>query len=368
MKIGIFHYWLVAWRGGEKVLAEIVKSVPTGDLWTHVSNIEVCERVGYEPDDVHHTCFSWLPVPQKTYKIFSPLCYLAAVFTPSRKYDLILSSESGPIKGLRKGKKSVHVCYCHSPFRILWVSLDWYRGTLGIWRYLFGVLRWPLRLVDRWSARSVDLFIANSTYIRDRIARVYGRESIVIHPPVDLDRFYVSEKKGDYFLWLGELVSYKRPDLVVEAFNKNGLPLVVAGQGELLQELKSSAAANVSFTGRVSDEKLPELLSRAQALLYAGVEDFGIVFVEALASGTPVIALAEGGVKDIVTDGTSGILFNDQSFDGLNNAIERFHEYKNSFRPEKLRDSAERFRSERFRNEFREAINRELTRKGCHNV
>jgi len=179
-----------------------------------------------------------------------------------------------------------------------------------------------------------------------------------------VDRFGISEDKSDYFLWLGELVSYKRPDLVIAAFNRNHLPLKVIGQGAMLEKLKIDSAENIQFLERVSDDELPSLLSRARALVFGGVEDFGIVFVEALASGTPIIAYREGGVLDIVEDGLSGVLFDEQSVAGLLKGMDKFFAVEKEFDAQELNRRAQQFRPERFREEFMAVVNAELEKRG----
>jgi glycosyltransferase involved in cell wall biosynthesis len=359
----LLHYWLISLRGGEKVLTEIARVLRPERCYAHLADPAVVSRLNLGCT-VETSLFSRIPLARKLYKVLFALMYPAAFLLPTRDADLIVSSESGPIKGVRKRRGALHVCYCHSPFRILWAPARWYRPVLGPLWWLLPMLRWPLRWVDRLSARSVDVFVANSSYIRERIRHAYGRDAVVIHPPVDVQRFRPGGRKDDYFLWLGELVSYKRPDLVVSAFSRNGLPLKVVGSGEMLSHLQAHASPNVEFLERVADEAVPELLAGARALVFGGVEDFGIVFVEALASGTPVIACREGGVLDIVEDGQSGILFDEQTVEGLQMALEEFIGRESQFDPQQLASAAVRFRPERFREEFRALLDAELARRG----
>jgi glycosyltransferase involved in cell wall biosynthesis len=359
----LLHYWLVSFRGGERVLKEIHSVIKPKCAYSHLIDKNVVEKTGLTCE-VKESAFARLPFARRLYKILFPFMYIASYMIPTSHAELIVSSESGSIKGVRKKAGSVHVCYCHSPFRILWAPWEWYRPRLGAYARMLPIFRWPLRIIDKLTARSVDLFIANSSYIQKRIMRAYGRNSIVIYPPVDVERFEPVDKKGNYFLWLGELVSYKRPDLVVEAFNRNQIPLKVIGRGEMLDKLKSEAASNIEFLERVSDEELPALLARARGLVFAGVEDFGIVFVEALASGTPVIAYKKGGVLDIVVEGETGVFFNEQTVDGLQNGIEEFTTNEAAFDPVKLSQSVQKFKPERFREEFVTAVNIELKKQG----
>ena len=359
----LLHYWFISNRGGERVLAEIARLIKPNFCYTHLLDTEIISGLGLDCD-VNESAYASIPFARRAYKLLFPFMYLASVLLPVKSADLIISSESGPIKGVRKRTGAIHICYCHSPLRILWVPVLWYKPVLGKMAYILPLLRWPLRLIDKLTARSVDCFIANSTYIQKRISRAYGRSSVVIHPPVDVDRFGISENKGDYFLWLGELVSYKRPDLVIEAFSRNRLPLKVIGQGPMLEKLKIDSAENIQFLERVSDDELPLLLSRARALVFGGIEDFGIVFVEALASGTPIIAYREGGVLDIVEDGLSGVLFDEQSVAGLLKGMDKFLAVETGFDAQELNLRAQKFRPERFREEFMGVVNAELEKRG----
>ena len=185
LKIRLLHYWLVSYRGGEHVLREISLLVRPDECYAHLVEPDVAKKIN--PNcSFRETCYASLPFARRAYKVLFPFMYLASYLLPISSVDLLISSESGPVKGVRKKKGSLHICYCHSPFRILWAPATWYRPVMGVFCRLLPLLRWPLRLIDRFTARSVDCFIANSRYIQERIAKAYGRSSVVIHPPVDV--------------------------------------------------------------------------------------------------------------------------------------------------------------------------------------
>lgn len=359
MKTALIHYWLVNNRGGEKVLAKLAELFSDADIFTHV----------YDPDampqeitrrSVRTTFINRLPFAKKLYQSYLPLMPLALRRLNLSGYDLIISCESGPAKGICKPKGSLHICYCHTPMRYLWDMADDYFKSASLLKKAGMKLLMPaLRRWDLWSSTQVDHFVANSRFVADRIRRVYGREATVIYPPVDVARFSVRERSPqDFYLFAGQLTAYKRAYLAVEAFNRLGKRLVVAGDGEQLESLKHlvscishPASQNIEFLGRVSDEKLNELYSTCRALIFPGIEDFGIVPVEAQAAGAPVIAFRAGGVLETVRENETGIFFAEPSADALIKAVERFE--MRSFDAAICRTHAQKFSAERFRTEFR---------------
>jgi glycosyltransferase involved in cell wall biosynthesis len=355
MKTALIHYWLVNDRGGEKVLAELAKMFPDADLFTHV----------YDPDSmpvsikcmkVRTTFIQKLPFAKKLYKNYLPLMPWALRRLDLSGYDLIISSESGPAKGIRKPKNAVHICYCHTPMRYLWDMSGEYAHTASLLQKIGMKLFLPaLRKWDSWSATQVDHFIANSQFVAERIKRIYNREAAVIYPPVDVAHFAaIKRDPQDFYLFFGQLTTYKRADLAVETIAKLGLKLIVAGAGDELKKLETLnselGTQNISFLGRVSDEKRDQLYSQAKALIFPGIEDFGIIPVEAQAAGCPVIAFGQGGALETVVDGKTGLFFNEPTADSLINAVTRCETM--TFDPAVCRDNAQRFSADRFRSEF----------------
>jgi glycosyltransferase involved in cell wall biosynthesis len=348
MRCAIVHYWLLNMRGGEKVVEALCRLLPDADIFT----------LFYEPARVsetirrHRVQASFLQSFRKGYRSLLPLMPLALESFDLREYDLVISSESGPAKGVITSSNARHVCYCHTPMRYLWDMYPAYRNewTQAGWkRALMTPFANYLRLWDYASAARVDEFVANSENVRRRIWKTYRRESRAIRPPVAVENFYWRAPE-DYYLIVSELVPYKRVDAAVRAFNRNGRRLRVVGDGPEYKTLKRSAAANVEFCGRVTDEDLRELYARCQAFLMPGEEDFGIAAVEALASGKPVIALARGGALEIVPE-FGGLLYDEP--EGLLQAIERWDELADEFDPRALQVYAARFSETEFARQMR---------------
>ena len=347
MKTALIHYWLVNDRGGEKVVAELVRLFPEADLFTHVYDPSAVPE-SIRRLNIRTTFIQKLPFAKKLYKNYLPLMPLALWRLDLSGYDLIISSESGPAKGIRKPKGAVHICYCHTPMRYLWDLSDEYAQNASILQKLgMKLLRSPLRKWDVWSASQVDHFIANSQFVADRIKRIYNREATVIYPPVDTEHFAaIKRDPQDFYLFFGQLTAYKRADLAVQAFNRLGKRLVVAGTGECFQTLEKMAGPNIEFLGRVSDEQRDELYSQAKALVFPGIEDFGIIPVEAQAAGCPVIAFRAGGALETVIENETGVFFDEPTEDSLINAVCLFE--KLEFNGSACRINAARFSAEQF--------------------
>lgn len=356
-RVAIVHYWFVSARGGEKVVQSLLKLYPEADVYTHVFDEEVFPEISRK-HRVIRSFISRLPRATRFYQKFLPLMPLALEQLDLRDYDLVISSESGPAKGVLTRPDALHVCYCHSPMRYLWDMYHDYRETAGLLtRSLMLPLTHYLRLWDRLSADRVDHFIANSGFIARRIRKFYRREAIVIHPPVDIERFEVVFSKQDYFVLLGQLTAYKRPDLAVEAFRS--MPekrLKVLGDGEMVEKLRATAPDNVEFLGRAPDDEVKQTLQNARALIFPGVEDFGIVPVEAMACGTPVIAYGRGGVTESVIDNETGLFFYEQTPAALEETLRRFDGWESTIDRGALRQRAESFAEPKFRQRVSDAI------------
>lgn len=338
MRSAIVHYWLLNMRGGEKVVEALCRLLPDADIFT----------LFYDPDRVsetvraHRVRASFLQPLRKQYRSLLPLMPLALESLDLREYDLVISSESGPAKGVITSSRARHLCYCHTPMRYLWDMYPAYRNewTRSRWkRALMMPLANYLRLWDSASAARVDEFVANSENVRRRIWKTYRREAHVVRPPVSVETFYWRPPE-DYYLIVSELVPYKRVDAAVRACNQNGRRLRVVGDGPEYKALRRAAAANIEFCGRVPDEDLRDLYARCRAFLMPGEEDFGITAVEALASGKPVIALARGGALEIVP-AFGGLLYDE--LDGLVQAIERWDAFEPGLDPRALQAHAAQF-------------------------
>lgn len=363
MKVAIVHFWLVGMRGGEKVVEALLDIYPQADVFAHV-----VDYGAISPKIAGHvkgcTFIGRLPLAKRWYQSYLPFMPLALEQIDLRGYDLVISSESGPAKGVIVDPDALHVCYCHSPMRYVWDMYHDYRERAGWLKRLFmPLLMHYLRIWDVSSAQRVSVFVANSRYVRSRIRQYYNRGADVIFPPVAVDDFKIVSDKESYFLLVGELVSYKRADLAIKAFVANGRHLKVVGGGEQFKELQCLASPNVEMLGKVGFDELKQLYARAQALIFPGVEDFGMVPVEAMASGTPVIAYAKGGALDTVQDGVSGLLFREQSIESLNGAVERFESGVHEFKPERLREYARQFDKRRFTEKIADFISDKMAQK-----
>ncbi len=363
MKVAIVHYWLVGMRGGEKVIEALCEMYPQADIFTHVYVPEaVSDRI--RQHRIIPTFINSLPRAARMYKTYLPLMPLALEQLDLRGYDLVISSESGPSKGIITSSDALHVCYCHTPMRYIWNMYHEYRSTAGrVTRLLMPPLAHYLRMWDVTSAARVDTFVANSATVARRIRRYYGADSVVIHPPVDTSAFSIapSSELGDYYLMAGELVSYKRPDLAVRAFNEMKLKLVVIGGGEMLDEVRRLAGPTVTVLGSQPFDVLKQHYARCQALIFPGEEDFGMVPVEAMASGRPVVAFGRGGATETVKDGVSGTFFTDQSVDAISAAVKSLAAIE--IDPEKIAAHANQFGRDQFFQKMRGHIDRLLVER-----
>ena len=351
-QITLLHYWLVSHRGGEAVLAALAELFPGAPVHTHVQDPALTvELLPGHP--IHTSLIARLPWARRLYQSYLPLMPWACELLDLSDYDLVISSESGPIKGVVTRPDALHLCYCHSPMRYVWdLAVDYNRRARGPKRWLHALLLPWLRQWDRLSADRVDHFVANSQFVAQRIRKVYRREATVIHPPVDTDYFVPSsEPPQDFYLLVGQLVLYKRADLAVEACSRAGRPLVVIGTGEQERHLRRMAGPTVRFLGRQSREVIRWHYQHCRALLFPGLEDFGIVPVEAMACGRPVIAYGRGGATETVKPDVTGIWFPEQTVMSLLGAMEALEDHL--WDGARIRQWAEGFGQQRFQQQFR---------------
>lgn len=332
MKVAIVHYWLVNMRGGEKVIEALLEMFPDADVYTHVYDPSAASPL-IKSRRIYTSYINRLPFAKKLYQTYMPLMPGALREFDLQAYDLIISSESGPAKGIVPNPDAFHLCYCHSPMRYLWdMYHEYFRKSNPVVRFFMKRLIPSLRNWDISSANLVDRFAANSRYVAKRILRYYNRKAEVVFPPVAVEKFLpVKRKPEDFYLFFGQLTGYKRADIAIDACIASRRKLVVAGGGAKKAYKKYEKSGLLTFTGRVSDTGIADLFSRAKALLFPGIEDFGIIPVEANAAGCPVIAYRKGGVLDTVKEDVTGIFFDGQTPESLIAAMERFETLEDRF-------------------------------------
>ncbi len=368
-RYALVHEWLtpLATGGSELVVREIVTQLDR--LLPEPAAIHaLIDFESSNPDSylygraIGHTFLQRFPGARRGVQRYLPLWPLAIEQLDLRAYDIILSSSHAVAKGALVAAHQMHVCYCHAPMRYAWDLTQDYlagsrsgRGAIGwLTRYLLH----RLRLWDVLSANRVDFFVANSQTTARRIWRCYRRRAEVIYPPVQVDRFPLRTAKQDYYLCVTRLVPYKRVDLIVEAFNRSGLPLVVIGGGPLLESLRDRAKPNVQLLGEQSDAVVVNAMAEARAFVYAAFEDFGIAPVEAQACGTPVIAFAQGGTGETVRDyrrdphGGTGVLFAEQTAAAIEAAVQDFETIRSTLSAEAIHHHAQSFSPEVFRDRY----------------
>jgi glycosyltransferase involved in cell wall biosynthesis len=345
-------------RGGEKVLESLCRLYPNADIFTHVYDPAAVSAT-IKAHRIQTSFIARLPFAARNYKSYLPLMPLALEQLDLRGYDLIISSESGPAKGIIPPPGALHICYCHSPMRYVWNMFHDYRESSGlVTRLLMPPLSHYIRNWDVVSTTRVHSFVANSRAVAQRLRTYYRRDATVIYPPVAVEDFEQTEAVGDFWLMAGELVPYKRPELAVEAFNRSGRKLVVIGGGEMLARLRAIAKPNVSILGPQPFETLKHNYARCRALIFPGEEDFGIVPVEAMASGRPVIAFGRGGATESVVDGKTGVFFERQTVEDILAAIERCEALQ--LDPEASVARAREFNADRFASQMKTYIDERL--------
>lgn len=347
-RVAIIHYWLVTMRGGERVLERLLELFPQADIFTHVYDPAAMSAT-IRARTVRTSFIQKLPGAKKHYQSYLPLMPMALEQLDLRGYDLVISSESGPAKGVIPAPDALHLCYVHSPMRYLWDHYHNYREEAGwLKRAVMPMLCHGLRQWDTSSAARIDRVLANSSFIRERVAKAWRREAEVVHPPVDPALFTPSSEIEPGYLWVGQLVPYKRADLAIDAFNALGLPLTVVGDGPQAAMLRKRAGPTIRMIPRLSFDELRRAYARCRALVFTAEEDFGIVPVEVMASGRPVVAYGRGGALDSVVEGRTGLFFGEQTTDALIAAIQQLERWLPQFDPAEAAARARDFAPERF--------------------
>lgn len=358
MRIAIAHHWFVTRGGGERVAECIAAMFPHAEIFTLVSHPK-----GIPPTlksrSIHTSFLQKIPFAVARHRHFLPFYPEAADSLDLRDFDLVISSDSGPIKGIRTGAKTVHICYCHSPARYLYDGYDDYCAKMGWFtRQFFKATAGRVRRWDTHSSKRVSYFIANSRYVADRIQRAYGREAAVINPPIDIHRA-VAAAPGNQYLCAGRLVPYKRTDLLIEACNRLVRPLKVIGVGPDLAAMRRLAGDTITFLGEADNKTWWQELASCRALLFAADEDFGMVPLEAQACGRPVIAYGVGGSLETVRgtgDQPTGVFFTKQTVESVMEGIQSFEGIESIFDSQVIREHAEHFQTKVFLQKMRDFI------------
>ena len=367
-KVAIVHDWLTTMGGAEPVVLRLQSLFPNAPIYTSVYDKE--KMTAFHHIDVRTTWLQkWLPKSVRYKHVLWPVLRAFAFRSLDlSEFDIIISSSSAEAKAVRKTRPDqVHISYVHTPIRYYWSHYDEFKKEFNfgpltpfIRPFIPLFVRW-MRKKDLESIKDIDVFIANSTVTQARIKKYYKKPSVVVHPPVNIDKFTPPPKteRSGYVVW-GRHVPYKRFDLAIEAVNRLGRELIIMGTGPDTKRLQSLSGPTVKFLGRVSDEELIDRIHHAQAFLFPNEEDFGITAAEALAGGTPVIAYNKGGALDIVQDGETGVLFEDQTVDDLVKAIKRFETL--SFLPATLHRKSKRFAPSLFDTKIRKIVSDNIRR------
>lgn len=359
MKIALVHDHLTQEGGAERVLQifqEIWPQAPTYTLLYDKSQLGPI----FQGKDIRTSFLQKWPGAIKHYQWFLPFMPIATESYDLMDYDIVLSSCSAMAKGIITRSNTIHFCYCHTPTRYLWSDTHRYVEELKynrIVKKIIPSILTKLRSWDQLAAQRVDYFIANSKNVSDRIEKYYRRKSLVIHPPVETDKFNIANKVDRYFLTGGRLVAYKRFDLAIQAFNRLGIPLKVFGTGPEEKNLKAMSKTNIEFLGKVKENELIDLYSKAIAFIHPQIEDFGITAVESMAAGRPVIAFAAGGACETVVEHKTGKFFDEQTWEALADTVVRFK--PEQYDSIEIKNYAQQFGTQRFKNEITSLIDLE---------
>jgi len=357
LKVALVHDWLTIIGGSEYVFKEIASLYPDAEIYTLVAQSETIEKLQFEKHKVHTSFIQNLPFAKTKYRNYLPLFTLAIEQFDLSSYDLIISSSHAVAKGVLTHSGQVHVCYCHSPMRYAWDLYHQYIKDSGLngslKSYFVKLVLHRIRQWDVISSNRVDYFISNSNYIGKRIKKIYNRDSVTIYPNVAVHDFEISEVKEEFYFTCSRLVTYKKIELIVQAFAQmQKKKLYVIGDVPDLKKIKKMATANITLLGYQPFEILKHYLSKSKAFVFAAEEDFGILPVEAQACGTPVIAYGKGGVTETVIPNETGVYFNDQNVPSIINAVMFFENNINLFDPVKIAKHASLFSSQRFKQEM----------------
>jgi len=364
MRTALVHEWLPVFAGAERVLEQMIRVFPDADLYSLFEFLPEGQRDFLQGKEVRTSFIQKLPFARTKYRYYLPLLPLAIEQFDLSNYEVVISQSYGVAKAVLTNARQLHISYICSPVRYAWDLYFQYLKESGIENGFRSVLArlilHYIRLYDAATANRVDVFVANSHFVAQRIQKIYRRQAHVLYPPVDIDGYTLESGKSDYYFTVSRMVPYKRIDLIVEAFKS--MPqkkLVVIGDGPDMQKIRRKAGPNVTLMGYQPFAVLKEQMAHARAFIFAAEEDFGIAPVEAQACGTPVIAFGKGGVRETVIPNETGLFFEEQSISAIVEAVERFERGKNQFEPERIRMHADKFSRDRFKRELSNLVEQE---------
>ncbi len=361
MRVALVHDYLVQYGGAERVLEALAEIFPLAPIYTLVYDEKLFKNT-FGKRKIYTSFLQLLPFSKSHHRSFPVLMPMAIESFDLSAYDLVISDSNSYAKGVITGAETLHICYCHTPMRYAWDDCHNYAHAFSfsfITRKLVPVAMNYIRLWDKISAERVDKFIANSAFVSKRVNKYYRQKAAVIHPPVDISFYKKSfgAEKENYFLVVGRLIQYKRFDLAIEAFNILGLPLKIIGDGPESSRLKKRAGKNIQFLGWLSDEETRNYYAKATAFIFPQEEDFGIVLLESMACGTPVIAYRGGGALEVVKEGINGIFFDEQSAASIAGAVKKFQNL--AFDKNAIMESVADFDKEKFKKKIKEFVEKE---------
>ena len=369
LKTAIVHDWFAGYAGSERCVESFTNLYPEADVFVLFNFLTDEEQKIVVKNKKPHTSFIQnLPFARSNHRKYLPLFPYAIEQFDLSEYDLIISSSHAVAKGVLTNQNQLHICYCHTPIRYAWDLTHQYLKESKLTSGIKGAFaKWVLHYIRMWDisvANRPDFFIANSGYIAKRIKKIYNRESFVINPPVDLTNFECSAGKDDFYLTASRFVPYKRMDVIAEAFSK--MPdkkLVIVGSGPDEEKIKEKSGSNIEFAGYLNGERYKDYMMRAKGFVFAAEEDFGIVVIEALASGTPVIALNKGGTAETVQNGINGVHFSEQSVESIKEAVERFEKTRSGFDSIKIAENAKQYDRKIFEEKVRKFVDEKAIEK-----
>jgi glycosyltransferase involved in cell wall biosynthesis len=358
MKIALVHDYLVQYGGAERVLEAFTELFPEASIYTLLYDKDAMHGV-FAQKRIHTSFLQKIPGALRNHRAFPMLMPIAIEQFDFSPYDIVLSDSSSYAKGIITRPETLHICYLHTPMRYAWDDCQKYAQDFGLPSFvkkLVPLFMSPLRLWDRSAADRPDHIIANSEFVRKRIRKYYRRESVVIHPPVNVGNFFVAkeEDRKDYFLMVGRLIAYKRHDIAIEACNRLHIPLKIIGRGPEMERLKKIAGPTIEFLGRVPDGDLPRYYAQCRGFIFPQEEDFGIVAIEAMASGRPIVAYRGGDIPEHLEEGKMGVFFNDQTAEAIEATLRAFRD--KDYDSEYIRGRALRFDATLFKEKIRKYI------------